>query len=197
MVKGMSEICKACDGKGGDFPENGDPWKDCGVCKGMGLVDEQVTCPKCNGKGGFQWCDDLDATEHWMYCDLCNGSGKVDGITNIVESVKMAKEKGINPEAIFLPESKSSIYQRAIYLWGEQAQIGMAIEECAELIVKLAKWGRNTNGATIGEVVEEIADVEIMMEQLRCIFGEQLVNNTKNSKLLRLKERLKYGEGTA
>jgi NTP pyrophosphatase (non-canonical NTP hydrolase) len=90
-----------------------------------------------------------------------------------------------------------TIYQRALNLWGEQAQIGMAIEELGELIVQLAKFGRRYNGSTLGEVVEEIADVEIMMEQMRLLYGDDLVEMAKRKKLARLEERLKYGEGTA
>lgn len=92
---------------------------------------------------------------------------------------------------------EKSIYIRALNLWGNAAQINIAIEELGELIVKLAKSDRRNNGVTIEEISEEIADVEIMMAQLRIIFGDETVENAKNKKLARLEERVKYGEGTA
>jgi NTP pyrophosphatase (non-canonical NTP hydrolase) len=92
---------------------------------------------------------------------------------------------------------EKSIYRRALNLWGNIAQINMAIEECAELIVKLSKSDRRSNGVTVEEITEEIADVEIMMAQLRIIFGDETVEKAKNKKLTRLEERVKYGEGTA
>jgi len=87
-----------------------------------------------------------------------------------------------------------TVFERAIILWGEEAQIKMAIEECAELIVKLAKLGRNKNGSDIDSIVKEIADVEIMMIQLRLIFGEESVNMAKAAKLTRLLDRVIEGE---
>lgn len=85
---------------------------------------------------------------------------------------------------------ENTIYEEALELWGIDAQINIAIEEMAELIVKLAKYGRNVNGVTRAEVAEEIADVEIMMKQMRLIFGSTLVNEFIEQKLNRIRKRL-------
>jgi NTP pyrophosphatase (non-canonical NTP hydrolase) len=85
---------------------------------------------------------------------------------------------------------KGRIYLKAIETWGEQAQIGMAIEECSELITVLVKLGRKKNGSTKEQVIDEVADVMIMMEQLQHIFGFSDVADRKDFKLSRLKERL-------
>lgn len=140
-------------------------------------------CDKCNGSGiifyTYQDGDQLDDT-----CDVCKGTGLIE-------------DKWVAPIATCINSVEPSIYQRALYLWGEQAQIRMAIEELGELIVELAKIGRNKNGSTVGEIAEEIVDVEIMMEQLRLIIGNDLVESEKRKKLARLEELVKYGEGTA
>ena len=81
------------------------------------------------------------------------------------------------------------LYQKAIEKWGEKAQMQMAVEECAELIQALMKYGREINGDDEYKVMQEIADVEIMMEQLREIFGNGDIDNFKRLKLERL-ERL-------
>jgi NTP pyrophosphatase (non-canonical NTP hydrolase) len=85
---------------------------------------------------------------------------------------------------------KDNIYFKAIEKWGEQAQIGMAIEECSELITCLVKLGRNKNSSTKEQVIDEIADVMIMMEQLQHVFGFSKVADRKDFKLTRLKQRV-------
>lgn len=76
-----------------------------------------------------------------------------------------------------------SVYQNAIDLWGATSQIDMMIEECAELIHALQKIkrGRPVN------VSEELADVEIMCEQMRVIFSSSKIDREKEIKLQRLR----------
>ena len=68
-------------------------------------------------------------------------------------------------------EKIHAIYEEAIEKWGANAQMTMAIEECAELIKVLAKHGRKTNGSTYDQILEEMVDVEIMLGQLKMIFN--------------------------
>lgn len=82
----------------------------------------------------------------------------------------------------------NNIYQHALNAWGEEAQLKMAIEECAELIVAINKSWRKKG--TDAELAEEIADVEIMCNQLRLIVGPKLVERIKKIKLKRLENRL-------
>jgi len=79
---------------------------------------------------------------------------------------------------------------KCLMLWGEQDQIRQTIEECAELIVKLAKYKRTVNGSTKEQVAEEIADVEIMCKQMRIVFDNKLVDSFKIQKLAKLNERV-------
>lgn len=70
---------------------------------------------------------------------------------------------------------RRDIMLRAIHRYGEAAQIDMAVEEMAELTKALCKVKRATPGATttaaIANVIEEIAGVQIMLDQLRLIFA--------------------------
>ena len=61
--------------------------------------------------------------------------------------------------------TENEILITAIRTFGEKAQEGVAIEECAELIQAISHKhrGRENN------IAEEIADVEIMIEQLKII----------------------------
>jgi len=87
-----------------------------------------------------------------------------------------------------------ALYEKAIEKWGTGSQIMMAIEECAEFIKAASKLDREVNGSTIDDVCSEIADVEIMMAQMRYIFPEELIEKHKEKKLKRLVERIEEAE---
>lgn len=73
---------------------------------------------------------------------------------------------------------------------GVEPQIRQAQEECAELITALNHFCRGRNGAR-HEVAEEMADVEILMLQLRKIFkNDKVVDSWKQEKLSRLAKSL-------
>lgn len=93
-------------------------------------------------------------------------------------------------------KERAKIYQDALLKWGMDSQINMAIEEMAELISALQHYRRKESWghhSTMEDIVDEIADVEIMIEQLKYMFG---IDNLKLSaiqdkKLHRVKELLK------
>lgn len=80
------------------------------------------------------------------------------------------------------------IYKQAVETYGVESQTRMAIEEMAELTNALMKLARGR--VTIPDVVEEIADVKIMMEQLAIIFGQADVQEQVDFKTNRLCLRL-------
>ncbi len=83
------------------------------------------------------------------------------------------------------------LYVLAIEAWGVDAQIDMIIEESAELIKALLKYRRDPNIDRKVEILEEIADAEIMLEQARTIFDTSNdVERMKADKLKRLHNRL-------
>lgn len=88
---------------------------------------------------------------------------------------------------------RRDIMLRAIHRYGEAAQIDMAVEEMAELTKALCKVKRATPGATttaaIANVIEEIADVRIMLDQLRLIFARS-TDEVEEDKLRRLLARI-------
>lgn len=84
---------------------------------------------------------------------------------------------------------KIDVLKQAVETFGWESQIEMAIEECAELIDALCKLRRGRVGTDA--VITEIADVQIMMEQLCHIFGFTNVANERVKKIARLKRRIK------
>jgi len=90
------------------------------------------------------------------------------------------------------------IYEQAVKHYGKLNQLIKAMEECGELVHALARW--TTGLPDFVNVCEEIADVEIMLEQVKIILGdryEELLTLKKAEKLGKLAERLgmeKYAE---
>lgn len=86
------------------------------------------------------------------------------------------------------------ILKKAIETYGVEVQLIMTFEEMAELTQAICKNLRGRDN--LNNVVEEIADVEIMLEQIKLIYDiEQWeVDIQKKAKLIRLAERLNISE---
>jgi len=85
---------------------------------------------------------------------------------------------------------REKVYMAALETYGEEAQIIMVFEEKAELQKELCKYLRGERNIT--NIAEEIADVEITLEQMKLLFEiDGLVDDFKSIKIDRLKERLK------
>lgn len=84
---------------------------------------------------------------------------------------------------------RRTVYEAALQKWGAEAQINKFTEELGEFLVEL---GRLRNGAgNSGAFAEELADLTIMLEQLRLIYGvNEKVCDYMYYKILRLKGRI-------
>ncbi len=93
----------------------------------------------------------------------------------------------------FNRRERKKLYKAAIEQWGYKTQLGMLMEECAELIQAAHKIIRGTEEWY--KLAQEMADVEIMIEQIKFMTDWQIletrVESAKNFKLRRLQERLK------
>ncbi len=81
---------------------------------------------------------------------------------------------------------KEAIYRKALDKWGILAQILMFFEETAELQKAICKKERG-KGTQIA-IIEELADVEIMLEQMKFVYdrGGEFFREAKRRKLERL-----------
>lgn len=87
-------------------------------------------------------------------------------------------------------EARRAVYQAAIATNGIERQIMVAVEEMAELTKELAKCFR-PDGTSTERIVDEIADVLVMMEQMQLIFDVKYqVPGRVGFKVRRLAERL-------
>ena len=81
------------------------------------------------------------------------------------------------------------VYSAAIKKYGKISQLIMCMEEMSELIKELSTSIRGADNSSA--ISEEMADVEIMLEQLRIIYHNRSeVDTIKADKLRRLEQRL-------
>ena len=86
-----------------------------------------------------------------------------------------------------------SICDEAVEKYGTESQINVLFEEMAELQNAICKYKRGR--ATVEEIAEELADVNIMLIQAIKIFDcDDLTNKYFDEKIDRLAERLKNNE---
>lgn len=87
-----------------------------------------------------------------------------------------------------------ALYRLAISTYGPEAQTLMVFEEMAELQKELCKHARGTDNREA--IAEEIADVQIMLEQMIELHGcADAVLCYKRHKLERLAERIEHLKG--
>lgn len=86
-------------------------------------------------------------------------------------------------------DQELAIMLRAIEAWGEDSQMKMLLEEMSELQKEICKSWRGANN--VDHIAEEIADVEIMLDQLKLMTGSvDKVKTFREQKLRRLEQRL-------
>lgn len=118
---------------------------------------------------------------NWSYADI-------EELIHIYE--ERLAERARNPKIDEMTQEKS-VLDIAIEKYGKEAQTVVAIEELSELQKELCKKLRVENRSNEG-IVEELADVEIMLEQVRKMYNvkEIDVQKIKRYKLARLEWRL-------
>jgi NTP pyrophosphatase (non-canonical NTP hydrolase) len=87
-------------------------------------------------------------------------------------------------------KEEADLADRAVALWGTPSQLGMLVEECAELIVAVSHCGRDQRDKqeALRELVGEVADVEFLIKQVIRVLGiEALVERARPAKLERFR----------
>ena len=86
--------------------------------------------------------------------------------------------------------SQKNIYQRTLEIWSDEHQILQTVEEMSELTKAILK-NINRKKDNVAEIIEETADVEIMLEQLKCCYHiTDQVEAYKKEKLKKIEKRL-------
>ena len=89
-----------------------------------------------------------------------------------------------------MKEEHKKICKDVLETWGKKSQNMMLLEEMAELQVELVK-NMNREKDNIKEIINETADVYLMLEQLKVSYGiEKEVEEMIDYKVQRVKNRL-------
>jgi hypothetical protein len=89
-------------------------------------------------------------------------------------------------------EDEIALYDLAIERWGKPAQLLMVVEECSELIK--AVCDRLRERVTVDAyLLDEMADVKIMLAQLERMVDPVELERIRQAKLQRLRARLDSG----
>lgn len=109
----------------------------------------------------------------------------------------MELKRGMNTREMQLGSRRKKLHDIAGY-YGPTTQGRQCIEECAELIQAINKWDRiNSLGApekvkkAMCSIVEEIADVRIMLDQLIYLYGwseevDKMMDDKINRQIVRI-----------
>jgi NTP pyrophosphatase (non-canonical NTP hydrolase) len=86
------------------------------------------------------------------------------------------------------------MYREALARWGPDSQLFMLAEECAELIQAASKYRRRPSMDTQVSMLCEMADVDIMLGQMKVMLNDGGVfDEFRRAKLERLRKMLKEG----
>lgn len=85
-------------------------------------------------------------------------------------------------------------YQRAVQAWGIVKQLGQVQEECGELITAINKY--LNRGKSDQNVIDEAADVRLLVNQVEAIFGKERFEEAFQRKRLIFLSRLENCENS-
>ena len=96
-------------------------------------------------------------------------------------------------------KSERAVLKAAIDKYGNDSQLAVAQEECAELIQAISKLNRagssdhpgRTARAAMNNLYEEVADVQIMLDQIRIMYPSKAYDMIRAQKIARLEKRMK------
>jgi len=90
--------------------------------------------------------------------------------------------------------NEDSIYRDALEIFGKSSRLSITQEECGELIQAISKIFREGNTENnVKKLLEEIADVRIMTDQLIKIYCPNNFDDIKQQKLDKLNSYVQNG----
>lgn len=133
-------------------------------------------------------CARFDSCKKCIFANEDAGCGR-----HLMEEAADRLERSAN--ACKMAPDDERIMQQAIETYGVQAQCDVAIEEMAELTKAIMKIRRVADDyektqSALDNLLEEIADVDIMVDQLKIMWGSREVEEYRRKKLERLERRL-------
>jgi len=131
----------------------------------------------------------LEVLEKWSY--ELNGQKLISwNPYDIADAILAIKDSDLITEPMQINDDLLTL---AIKTFGNDAQTEMIIEECTELALALMKLKRLRGDMELKyhNVIDEIADVTIMMRQAAKLFPQSRIQDRIDFKMRRLEVRLK------
>lgn len=130
----------------------------------------------------------MERCKNYQLCELHRKNKhykeRIDKLSNTILSQRNELRLLNKKQGKFEP-----ILQVYIDKYGEEAQTRMAIEEMSELTKEICKHFRGNDN--LDRIAEEMADVEIMLDQLKMMFGlEEKTKAYRKYKIKRMVENL-------
>lgn len=149
--------------------------------------DEIVTALRCCAEGECHGCTIHNDKQRCQERVLDAAADLIENQQREIDALRQANE-GLRFN--LAEKDGGEIFRRALEAFGAQAQMVMAIEEMSELTKELCKHRRGRDN--VEAIAEEIADVEIMLQQMVLLFDcPGQVETFRRYKLERLAERIK------
>jgi len=176
------------------------------------------SCPHCEGaieRGGGRYnCDSCGRRWGVIYIEYIhsgrtndtavdNGestrenrspTSETNGKSETLRSVRSEQSAGNSERSPLFDDRDRETFRAAVEAWGIDAQADMAEEEAAEFIVASKHYARGKVDAD--DLIDELADVRIMQEQLAEFIGRERVEQRIQEKMDRLRERLDQSTAT-
>ena len=129
-------------------------------------------------------------------CCAWRAEAQPDKAIEILEMLMERRPTETNTIRVIEPKTGAEKIRAIARHYGKEPQMGVAQEECAELIQAISKIRRKGETVeTLDNLVEEIADVSIMCAQLEELFGVRAsVAWRMHQKLDRQLERIRKGD---
>lgn len=152
--------------------------------------DEIVTALRCCAEGECHGCAIHNDKQRCQERVLDAAADLIENQQREIEALRQANE-GLRFN--LAEKDGGEICRAALAAFGRDSQVIVAIEEMSELTKELCKNGRGQENTT--HIAEEIADVEIMLCQMKMLFDcAGQVETFRRHKLERLAERIKEGK---
>lgn len=141
-------------------------------------LQDDLTCKKF---------PDLDVIRVWGLCKTQVNAGDISNRNRPLLWERKEEIKYMN---------EADILKATIEVNGDDAQLFVAMEECAELVQAISKYKRYGTGEAQEHIAEEIADVLIVIDEVKqiCNITDEQIKSYHDKKIDRLKERLKVGK---
>ena len=129
---------------------------------------------KCSGSNIFTKTKFCMMEDDGRISHICPIAGKEANFVGFVRVFDDEEVTPINVDVLkYNNEDIDILATQALEHWGNEPQVRQTMEECAELIVALNKALRDPEDPC-KNVLEELADVTIMVEQMKQLYDENL-----------------------